>query len=334
MFLIEPTENRTRYQHYTSAPSHFVGGAFLQSWEWGDFLSKNKERVLRVMLLGPKKEVVGRATFAIRKTIPLSPYAYCPFGPELDFNKLSPKNLADLFSVLAFFLKKRGLCFLRFNPPCLNEEFSAPSFLRYSRAKSKQPHQTLSLSLANSADSILAGMKQKTRYNIRLAEKRGVTVRKENGIKAFEAFWRIAKETGERDGFALHGEAYYKNMIKSLGKAGILKLYTAHYKDEIIAANIVLIYKNTATYLHGASSNKQRNLMSPYLLQWQAIKDAKQKGVAYYDFWGFDESVWPGVTRFKKGFGGKVFQYAPTYELPIMPVRHAMLNFSRKILGA
>ena len=334
MFLIEPTEDKARYKRYEFAPSHFVGGAFLQSWEWGDFLLKNKESVLRVIFLSPEKEVVGRATFAIRKTIPLTPYVYCPFGPEIDFEKLPPESLGDLLDALVFFFKKRGFCFLRFNPPCHSKEFLAPPLLFYSRAKSKQPHQTLFLSLKSSTDSVLAGMKQKTRYNIRLAEKRGVVVRKEKDDSALKAFLRIAKETGMRDGFALHSEKYYKNMAEVLGKTGIIELYTAHYRKEIIAANIVLVYGNTATYLHGASSNKHRNLMAPYLLQWQAIKDAKEKGLAYYDFWGFDENLWPGVTRFKKGFGGEICQYAATFEMPIMPIRHTLLNFSRKILSA
>jgi len=109
------------------------------------------------------------------------------------------------------------------------------------------------------------------------------------------------------------------------------KLYLAEYKDRVIAASLVSFFGNMATYVHGASSSEFRNLMAPHFIQWQAICDAKDKGLAYYDFCGIDSERWPGVTRFKKGFGGEEISYPGTYDLVFDQKFYTAYRFFRKL---
>ena len=183
-------------------------------------------------------------------------------------------------------------------------------------------------------------MHQKTRYNIRLAEKRGVTVKESSNINEF---LKLNSETTARDKFKSHPDNYYRTMFKVLGvnqqsttnnQQCVAKLFTAYFKNKAIASNIVIFFADTANYIHGASSNEHRNLMAPHLLQWEVIKYAKSQGYKWYDFWGINPSVgtgcdpsyhksWQGITRFKRGFvsekTGKEITYPGCYDLIFQP---------------
>ncbi len=175
-----------------------------------------------------------------------------------------------------------------------------------------QPNKTLILDLTKSGDRLLADMHPKTRYNIRLAEKHGVKIKK--GEEYFDDFWRLMQSTAERDGIYPFPKNHYQQQLIVTDDFRT-ELWVAEYEKEIIAANLVNFYGDTVTYLHGASSDKYRNVMSTYLLQWEQIKTGGKRGFEKYDFWGFDEERWPGVSRFKKGFGGEVVEYAGAYDL-------------------
>ncbi len=118
------------------------------------------------------------------------------------------------------------------------------------------------------------------------------------------------EETKERDEFNLHDKDYYFSMIG----LNLIKLYFAKLDGVVIATSIVSYYGDMATYVHGGSSNKNREVMAPFLLQWTAMLDAKKAGLKYYDFYGVDEVKWPGVTRFKMGFSPTVFEYFGTHD--------------------
>ena len=148
-----------------------------------------------------------------------------------------------------------------------------------------QPREILILDISKSEEELLAGMKQKTRYNIKLAEKRDVKVLASREKKYIDEFCRLVKITAERDKITPHPENYYRKMFETIPPE-ILKLYIAEYEGKIIAANLVLFFGKTATYMHGASDNEHRNVMAPYLLQWQTILDAKKSGCNRYDLGG------------------------------------------------
>jgi lipid II:glycine glycyltransferase (peptidoglycan interpeptide bridge formation enzyme) len=111
----------------------------------------------------------------------------------------------------------------------------------------------------------------------------------------------------------------------------LAKIYFAEYEGKVLCANMMIFYGDTATYLHGGSSSADKNIMAPHLLQWEQIKLAKAKGYKYYDFWGIDEIKWPGVTRFKKGFGGFEVDYGGTWELAITKWKYTLYKLIKRI---
>lgn len=160
-------------------------------------------------------------------------------------------------------------------------------------------------------------MKQKTRYNIRLAEKKGVTVRTWDDIPAFHAMMLV---TGGRDGFGVHSLEYYRRAYELFHPTGMAELLVAEFEGKPLAALMVFARGRRAWYMYGASTDEERNRMPTYLLQWEAMKWARSKGAEEYDLWGVpdeDEStleanfetrhdgLW-GVYRFKRGFGGEL----------------------------
>lgn len=172
------------------------------------------------------------------------------------------------------------------------------------------PRHTLIIDLNQSTEEILNNMHPKGRYNIRLAQKRGIEIKQSNSI---EEFYEILETTGQRDQFNINSKKYYETMLASLAPANA-KLFMAYYKGEPIAGILNTYFSDTATYYYGASSNKFRNLMAPYLLQFHAIEDAKQNGYKIYDFLGIanptnKKDPLQGVTYFKQKFGGQPIQF-------------------------
>lgn len=173
-----------------------------------------------------------------------------------------------------------------------------------------QPPDTVILRLADETSVIddevlLANMHKKTRYNIRLAEKKGVTVEKA-GVEALGEWYALYQETAARDKIRIHSQQYYRDLF---GHAPDLSLWIARFEGKLLAGNIVLVHGPQAVYLYGASSNEHRNLMAPYALQWAALRDCRDRGAVEYDLFGIpptDDPTHPmhGLYRFKTGFGG------------------------------
>ncbi|NTW26744.1 MAG: aminoacyltransferase [Candidatus Moranbacteria bacterium] len=203
-----------------------------------------------------------------------------------------------------------------------------------------QPRELFVLDIARSPEQLLTEMKTKTRYNIGIAMKKGVTIDhsqteagKKNKELYLHAFLRLTKEMAERHGIAAHSEEYYQKMVESLPDE-MLRIYVAKFEDKIIAANLVLFYGDTAVYLHGASGSLHRNLMAPFSLQWQAILDAKELGYAKYDFGGVriqdtkykiqNTNKWEGITTFKTGFSPrtKPVVFPGSYDIIINPRKY------------
>ena len=197
--------------------------------------------------------------------------------------------------------------------------------LNIKKSVNVQPAKTLVLDLTFSPDELLAAMAQKTRYNIRLAEKKGVEI--VGGEEYLLDFLRLIKTTSERDNFHPHPDNYYR----ALAKLPEIKVSAARYQGKIIAAGLFSFYKQTATYLHGASDSLNRQLMAPYLLQWRAILQARELGCKYYDFHGIDAKKWPGVTRFKVGFGGQAVDFPGAYDIIFRPLIYFVYNFFRRL---
>ena len=194
-----------------------------------------------------------------------------------------------------------------------------------------QPPRTIIIDIRRTEDEILAKMKQKTRYNIRLAEKKGVTVRAWDDVDAFHKMMLV---TGGRDGFGVHSLEYYKRAYELLHPSGLGEILVAAYEGKPLAALFVAQSGKRAYYLYGASTNEERNRMPTYILQWEAMKWAKERGCDEYDLWGVpdedeetleadfqsrSDGLW-GVYRFKRGFGGEVKRAAQAMDRVYNPL--------------
>jgi lipid II:glycine glycyltransferase (peptidoglycan interpeptide bridge formation enzyme) len=186
-----------------------------------------------------------------------------------------------------------------------------------------QYRNTVELDLDRSEDDILASMKQKTRYNIRLAARKGVAVRMGSPAD-FASIARMYVETAARDDFAVRPVEYYLDVWQTLYDAKMAQPLIAEYENEQLSAVIVVKYGPRALYMYGASTGRERQRMPNHLLQWQAILWAKEHGCRIYDFWGapdeFDETdpLW-GVWRFKAGFNGQVVRHIGAWDYPARP---------------
>ena len=300
---------------------------FLQSFEWGEFQTAVSRQVFRYAVFEHGKILAVASAVEHSLSMGLK-YWYLPRGP-IAFASAGDAEQAAIFDFFIKALKEkaktRGVIFVRMEPPLEKSKRGMwDKFDLKNVAGSVQPKDTLVLDLQKSEEDLLGEMKPKTRYNIRLAEKKGVEVFSEGfTANSFEEFWKLIQETSSRDGIVSHSKDYYRKMLEVLGAQGNLKckLYFARYENRTIAANIVLSFGGYVIYLHGASSNDLRNLMAPYLLQWRQIQDAKNVAAKTYDFWGITvdnaQPKWAGITRFKKGFGGKEVSYVGVYDLVI-----------------
>jgi lipid II:glycine glycyltransferase (peptidoglycan interpeptide bridge formation enzyme) len=286
-------------------------GGFLQSSEWKKF-----------------QESVGRKTFSvsgdnfqaniIEHTLPMvGKYFYIPRGPVIpakagiqseDYNFKTGSRVKPGMTKLLELAKENNAGWIRVEPNSEKELELIKNNTKYKITKAPhdmQPREIFIIDITKPEEQLLKEMKSKARYNIKIAQKRGVSVKVISDKKYIEEFLRLTQIMAKRQGIETHPGSYYKKMLEII-PGEILKLYVAEYQDKIIAANIVIVYARICTYLHGASDDEYRNVMAPFLLQWQQIQDARMAGCEKYDFGGInisnEKSNWAGITRFKLGF--------------------------------
>jgi len=312
--------------------------SFLQSAFWADFKASHGWKPLTVNLCLKDGQTGEEKFFTVsvllRSFKRFFTLAYIPMGPHLSVEADTEpyqKLLADTAAALKSLLPQNTLC-IRMDVPLdfytiqeRNDFCTALSKPLRKAAADIQPPDTNVLDLTLSEDEISANMKSKWRYNINLAAKRGVTVEK-TGAESIDTFYDLYLQTAKRDGIAVHSKNYYRDLLLRSGTGAVrIVMYIAKHEGEELAAIIVLFAGSQAVYLYGASSNNKRNLMSAYLLQWTAIRDAKKAGCTVYDFYGIpptDDENHPmyGLYRFKTGFGGKNIHRPGSIDLPLSPL--------------
>ena len=201
-----------------------------------------------------------------------------------------------------------------------------------------QPRETLLIDCRKNEEELLGAMHPKTRYNIRLAERHGVRARAVAGSECealVPKFWQLLFTTSRRDGFSLHPQEYYRILFDVRSADFQNELWVAELGGDILAAAIVSWYSpsSTATYLHGASSRERHEAMAPHLLQWAILREVRRRGVTAYDFGGIDEQRWPGVTRFKRGFGGTAHIFPPSMDILFRPGLYRLYRLQRFMRG-
>ncbi|MFA5024000.1 MAG: peptidoglycan bridge formation glycyltransferase FemA/FemB family protein [Patescibacteria group bacterium] len=327
---LKSREQLNQLNQFVKKSADVSGMEFLQSFEWGELSQAEGEGILRVAARD-NQEFFGAATLIkkplFRKLFGRDCfYWYVPRGP------IGSKEGIEFLLRELKKIKPRAL-FVRIEPKEFNDGQTGfngkqRGFGYSQRTVDLQPKKSLLLDLDKSEAELLAAMAQKTRYNIRLAEKKGVKVALGSAADISE-FWRLMSLTGNRDNFRLHSKKHYQALLDF--NAEFIKLFFASYEGKNIAAGIFCFSGDKVTYLHGASDNEYRNVMAPYLLQWELIKQARRAGYRYYDFFGIDEKRWPGVTRFKLGFGGREVNYPGTFDIVFRPGLYGLYKLVRKV---
>lgn len=305
-------------------------GDLLQSFEWGELKRKSGWRPIRLAVTDDDR-IVG-AVSILKRGLPHIPKCifYAPRGPVCDFG--NARVLSSLLESVRERAASEGAILLKVDPPVTSDRQSVADSLlthRFIQATDAegfggiQPRCVMQLDLKPSIEEILEGCKPKWRYNIRLAEKKGVQVRDDCTKDDLAVFYNVLTETCVRDKFLVRGFTYYEQMWDALVVPGYAKLFLAEYEGEVIAGALSFIFGGKCWYTYGASSNRHRNVMPNHLMQWRMIEWAKASGCSWYDFRGVsqkkdgeEEDHLSGLNRFKEGFGAQFVEYIGEFDLP------------------
>lgn len=325
-----PTTEREQWDRFVNEHPH---GHLLQSWAWGELKETAGWSPLRLALWNGDRIVAAAQILrrgAPRLPLRLGHLAYIPKGPVLDWSQLT--LCEAFFSRLIPYLRAQGAIALRMEFEQEDDSDAAKLVLArlqplvsVQSVPPVQPLRTIVLDTEPEEQQLLAQMKEKWRYNVRLAGRKGVTVRVAQSVADVQAWYTILRTTSERDKFGIHALAYYEHAWRLFANNGQAQLLLAEHEGQLLAGIFVGLFAHKAIYLYGASSNEQRQLMPNYLLQWEAIRWTKGQGARSYDFWGIpdtddEDEAMAGVYRFKRGWGGRVVRFMGCYEHVYRPV--------------
>lgn len=305
----------------------FDWGDLLQSWEWGELKARTGWKPIRVV--GEENGRIVAAASLLRRDLPKIPRCilYSPRGPVL--NLRDAKRAAEFLDGLKEIGRKQGAILIKLDPPVEIEDRESLANLVRAGAQpvnlmgfgGTQPKCVMQLDLAPSEEELMAGFKPKWRYNIRLAEKKGVQVDLEAGREQLPAFYELLVETCKRDGFRVRSLSYFEDMWDLLAPIGAIKLAMTTYEGVPVAAALCYRFGDKAWYTYGASSNQHRNVMPNHLMQWRLIQWAKRSGCKWYDFRGVSprtgagDKHLEGLNRFKEGFSPRFVEYHGEFDI-------------------
>lgn len=295
----------------------------MQSWEWGEFKKSTGLVVKRIGFFNQGKlnralQVTFHPLPIIGKNVGYLPMAFMPDEDQVHtlmelgkknnalFIKIEP-NLArsitskSAFGPIAKFLVEKGAAIGR------------PFFSKY----------TFLLDLTPSEDKLFTNLDSKTRYNVRVAIKKGVEIYENTSEEGMEQYISILQETTKRQKFYAHTPDYFRKIWKSMGQSGILRIFNAVYEDQVLVSWIVFVFNGKLYYPYGSSSSKHRNVMASNLMMWEMIKFGKREGCSIFNMWGAlgpdpdPRDPWYGFHKFKSGYGGTLSEYIGTFDLVI-----------------
>lgn len=282
----------------------------LQSYRWGELQSAFGWEVQRHFL--DINDSTAPVSLLLAPTLaPGGRYGYVGKGPAL-----TAAHIAATLEPLAALAQRLGLAFLTIEPE-VEAGWAPPPPWR--RGTAIQPEHTSIVDLRPEPEAILAGLKPKTRYNVRLAEKKGVVVEQTDDVAAFA---KLAEMTSARHRIQLAREPYYRAVHDLMSADGTCRIYMASHQGTPLAGIMVLRFAGRATYLFGASAPTGRNLMPAYLLHWHTIQEMRRLGDVEYDLWGIPPDDQPGhplagLWQFKSGWNGRPVAYAGAFDLPL-----------------
>ncbi len=324
------SKEKTRYDQFVR--SH-PKGHVLQTWEWGAVKQGMGWEPLPLIL--EQDGEIKASLLILKRKIPLPGMKPCifysPRGPVVDVENL--ELCRELFKGAERVARDHRAILLKIDPdiPITNQKFISNleqcNFRRNNTGldfEGVQPSFVFRLDIALTEEQLLANMHGKTRYNIKLAGKKGVTIRAAQGKEELPAFYAVLQETAQRDQFLIRGYEYFEMMWDQLVANGLGQIFLAEYQGRIVSGTLALILGDKAWYLYGASSNEYRNVMPNYLIQWEMIRWAQVNGCKIYDFRGVsgdmdENNPLYGLYRFKKGFNGELIEFIGDWDRVYSP---------------
>jgi peptidoglycan pentaglycine glycine transferase (the first glycine) len=319
----------------------------LNSRQWREFLLQHPNaHILQTQEWGTLKDAFGwDVTWVVsEETGAQIMFRQLPMGFSFGYIPKGPvgNNWHTIWPEIDNICRKRRAVFIKIEPDIWqgaedNSSVNPTQTMRFS-PHGIQPQRTLIVDLRGSDDQVLGRMKQKTRYNIGLASRKGVTVSPSNDIRSFYTLMQI---TSERETFGIHQFDYYQKIYELFYPRGLVELLFAKYQGDILGALMVFTHGNRAWYFYGASSNEHRNRMPSYILQWETMKWARSQGCLEYDLWGVpdvdieslernflsrSDGLW-GVYRFKRGFGGELKRAVGPWDRVYHPIMYALYRW-------
>ncbi|MBU0687494.1 MAG: peptidoglycan bridge formation glycyltransferase FemA/FemB family protein [Candidatus Margulisbacteria bacterium] len=296
----------------------------LQSFEWGNVKAHYGWKPIRLGVLSDGRLIAGASI--LKRELPLIKRSifYAPRGPVVDFRDQEAFDL--LIKAIKFKAEKHKAILFKMDPDLSEKDVGSVLAIKQAGfdfvRQQVQPRTTFIIDLRKDLNEIMMSFDEKTRYNVRLAEKRGVKIVEDPSEDGVNAFYRIFQETARRDIFMIHPLSYYQKVRKELIEAGMGGIFFAYYNDQPVAAVFVFAFGGRVWYMYGASLSKYRNVMPNHALHWYVINWAKERGYKSYDLWGVPSNPTPdhplfGVYRFKKGFGGKLVKNVGMCDLPL-----------------
>lgn len=343
MKVIEPKESlRPVWDKFVSQSPH---GSLTQSWAWADFNQAMGEDCLKLAIvssqlssenedfLAAKSQILG-TILLVKRTVKSINYWYAPYGPVLSEFK-TEKVFSLLMAGAQQRAKQKGIDFIRLEP-----KLSLDNYLTIPPVDdTAQAQNTLIVDIDREEREILAQMKSKHRYNIRLSDKKGVKVSRAETVEDIDHFWQLLKQNSIDNNFSIHSKDYYQKQLDILSENDMEILLLAKKDKKVIGANLIGFYGPTAYYLHGAMDREHSNLMASHLLQWRAIQLAKERGCQNYDLFGIappdseKDHPWQGFSRFKKGFAPetKITSYPGAYFLPYNQAKFMLYRSLKRV---
>ncbi len=306
----------------------------VQTWAWGEFEKLQGNSVFRLGMFEDGKLISGY-TVSFKK-LPRLKYTIgkCLRGPIINFDMVANlKKIAD----------ENNAIFIKLEP-------DVPEFF-FENGTEKRPYYpqidtsqvrpspkslffpySFILDISSSEEDLLKAMHEKTRYNIRLANRHGVEVKEESNPQGLKVYLDLQQLTTARQNFYLHTPKYFRDLWNQVGSTGMVKILNAYFQGKPIASAVVMILNKRLFYAYAASSNDNREVMAPHLVMWEAIRLGKSLGCTSFDMWGclgpnakeFESGY--GFHKFKQGFAGTLTQYVGTFDLVLKPQLYKLFN--------
>lgn len=311
----------------------------LQSWEWGEFKRLNGQKVERIGIFDDNGKLLSAVQVTFHKVALGMSVGYLPKGTMPDEEQLA---------ALKEIGQRSGAIFTKVEPNVMipvseskNANFDSINKFIYARGGRKAqplftPH-TFLLDLTPSEEELFAALHPKTRYNVRLALKKGVRIVDDSSDDGLETFIKLLSETTSRQNFYAHNAKYYRDLWKTVGRSGMMKIFHAVYQDTVIVSWIIFLFNGRLYYPYGASSVLHREVMASNLMMWETIKYGKAHGASSFDMWGAlgenpnPKDPWYGFHRFKQGYAGALMVNFPTFDLVYNPLYYQLFILANKL---